>query len=113
MTVKVRGEGDTLLLDLAQYGALWDFAFDLLLMTAYLSIGLGLFNLIPISPLDGSKVLFAFLPDAAYEKLMRYEKYGMLVLLALVWLGVGDNALGMAIYKVYATMINFVFRGIV
>ena len=96
-----------------QYGALWDFAFDLLLMTAYLSIGLGLFNLIPISPLDGSKVLFAFLPDAAYEKLMRYEKYGMLVLLALVWLGVGDNALGMAIYKVYATMINFVFRGIV
>lgn len=45
-----------------QYGALWDFIFDLLLTTAYLSVGLGLFNLIPISPLDGSKVLFAFLP---------------------------------------------------
>ena len=96
-----------------QYGALWDFIFDLLLTTAYLSIGLGLFNLIPISPLDGSKVLFAFLPDSAYEKLMRYEKYGMIALLILVWLGVGDNVLNTAIYNVYAAMINFVFRGIV
>ena len=96
-----------------QYGALWDFIFDLLLTTAYLSIGLGLFNLIPISPLDGSKVLFAFLPDSAYEKLMRYEKYGMIALLILVWLGVGDNVLSTAIYNVYAAMINFVFRGIV
>ena len=83
------------------------------LTTAYLSIGLGLFNLIPISPLDGSKVLFAFLPDSAYEKLMRYEKYGMIALLILVWLGVGDNVLNTAIYNVYAAMINFVFRGIV
>ena len=96
-----------------QYGALWDFIFDLLLTTAYLSVGLGLFNLIPISPLDGSKVLFAFLPDSAYEKLMRYEKYGMIALLILVWLGVGDNVLSTAIYNVYAAMINFVFRGIV
>ena len=96
-----------------QYGALWDFIFDLLLTTAYLSVGLGLFNLIPISPLDGSKVLFVFLPDSAYEKLMRYEKYGMIALLILVWLGVGDNVLSTAIYNVYAAMINFVFRGIV
>ena len=71
------------------------------------------FNLIPIPPLDGSKVLFAFLPDSAYEKLMRYEKYGMIALLILVWLGVGDNVLSTAIYNVYASMINFVFRGIV
>ena len=78
-----------------------------------LGVGLGLFNLIPISPLDGSKVLFAFLPDSAYEKLMRYEKYGMIALLILVWLGVGDNVLSTAIYNVYAAMINFVFRGIV
>ena len=78
-----------------QYGALWDFIFDLLLTTAYLSVGLGLFNLIPISPLDG------------------YEKYGRIALLILVWLGVGDNVLNTAIYNVYAAMINFVFRGIV
>ena len=81
-----------------------------LAMTANMSIGLGLFNLIPISPLDGSKVLFAFLPDAAYEKLMRYEKYGMIVLLVLVWLGVGDNLLSTAIYRVYAFLVNLIVR---
>ncbi len=68
-------------------------------MTAYMSVGLGLFNLIPISPLDGSKVLFAFLPDRAYMTLMRYEKYGMRVLFVLVWLGVGDNILSEGIYQ--------------
>lgn len=87
--------------------------FNFLITTAYLSVGLGLFNLIPISPLDGSKVLFSFLPDAAYETLMRYEKYGMLVLMALVWLGVGDNVLGEAIYNTYVFMVRIVFRGIV
>ena len=52
---------------------------NFLARTAYMSVGLGLFNLIPISPLDGSKVLFAFLPDRTYLTLMRYEKYGMVL----------------------------------
>lgn len=55
--------------------------------TAYLSLALGIFNLLPISPLDGSKVLFSFLPDSAYEKLMRYERYGMIVLILLIATG--------------------------
>ena len=83
-------------------------ALDFLLMTAYMSIGLGLFNLIPISPLDGSKVLFSFLPDRAYMTLMRYEKYGMALLFVLVWLGVGDNILGEGIYRVYSFLVNLI-----
>ena len=83
-------------------------ALDFLLMTAYMSIGLGLFNLIPISPLDGSKVLFSFLPDRAYMALMRYEKYGMALLFVLVWLGVGDNILGEGIYRVYSLLVNLI-----
>lgn len=82
--------------------------FNFLITTAYLSVGLGLFNLIPISPLDGSKVLFAFLPDRAYETLMRYEKYGMVVLLVLVWLGVGDSVLSTAIDGVFAFLVNWI-----
>ena len=81
---------------------------NFLAMTAYMSVGLGLFNLIPISPLDGSKVLFAFLPDRAYMTLMRYEKYGMLVLFVLVWLGVGDNILSEGIYRVYELLVNWI-----
>lgn len=53
---------------------------------AVLSCGLALFNLIPISPLDGSKVLLTVLPDKAYAKAMHYERYGMFVLIALVLL---------------------------
>ena len=88
--------------------ALCSGALDFLLMTAYMSIGLGLFNLIPISPLDGSKVVFAFLPDRAYMTLMRYEKYGMAVLFVLVWLGVGDNILSEGIYRMYELLVNWI-----
>lgn len=52
--------------------------------TAYLSLSLAVFNLIPIPPLDGSKVLFSLIPDESYFKLMRYERYGMILLLVLV-----------------------------
>lgn len=53
--------------------------------TTILSIGLGVFNLIPIPPLDGSKILFSLLPDKAYIELMRYEKYGMILLVVIVF----------------------------
>ena len=62
------------------------FFIRLLQYLAILSISLGLFNLIPIPPLDGSKVLFSFLPDRAYIRLMVLEKYGMFLLIALVFL---------------------------
>ena len=75
--------------------------YGFLVNTALLSVGLGLFNLVPIPPLDGSKVLFALLPERAYYTLMRYERYGMAVLLLLVWLDVGGKYLSNAIYAVY------------
>lgn len=57
---------------------------EMLYLTAYLSTMLAVFNVVPIPPLDGSKVLGAFLSDEAYMKQMRYEKYGMIVLVVLV-----------------------------
>ena len=41
---------------------------------AWLNISLAIFNLIPLPPLDGSRILFAFLPDKAYYKIMKYER---------------------------------------
>lgn len=58
-----------------------------------LNTGLAVFNLIPISPLDGSKILAIILPDAAYLKLMRYERYGMLILIGLLFLNLLDKPL--------------------
>ncbi|MDR2531132.1 MAG: site-2 protease family protein [Oscillospiraceae bacterium] len=49
--------------------------------TMRLSVGLGLFNMIPIPPLDGSKVLFALLPERIYLKILRYERYGYIILI--------------------------------
>lgn len=93
--------GARIFCDVASYTETNQRILDFILMVAILSIGLGLFNLVPIPPLDGSKVLFAVLPDRAYDQLMRYERYGMLVLFALVFFDVGSNALSQAISWVF------------
>ena len=59
---------------------------EMLYITAYLSIALAIFNIIPIPPLDGSKVLFSCISDRSYTELMYYECYGMIILLVLVLL---------------------------
>lgn len=87
--------------DVAAYSETNQRILDYLLMVAVLSIGLGLFNLVPIPPLDGSKVLFAVLPDRAYDWLMRNERYGMLLLFALVFFDVGSNVLSKTIQWVF------------
>lgn len=55
---------------------------------ALLGVGMGLFNLIPLSPLDGSKILFALLPDRIYYQYLRYERFFILAVVLLAWMGV-------------------------
>jgi len=60
------------------------------LMTRYMviiNLGLGIFNLIPIPPLDGSKILYAFLPYRVIVKIVPYEKYLQFAMLLLLWIG--------------------------
>ena len=99
----------SLLSALAPVNAVAAGLFSFCASTAVLSIGLGLFNLVPIPPLDGSKVLFSILPEKAYYTLMRYERYGMAVLLLLVWLDVGGSYLSNAIYEVFRWMAGLFF----
>jgi len=70
------------------------FAYQYLILffeyTAVLSAGLAVFNLFPIPPLDGSKILFCILPDRTYQKLLRYEHFGMILLAALLIIGLLD-----------------------
>jgi len=63
------------------------------LYTAVVSVGLGLFNLIPISPLDGSKIIALVLPDNIYYRLLRYERYGFIVLLVIMYMGAFNGIL--------------------
>ena len=64
-----------------------------LLLTITISIGLMVFNLIPIPPLDGSKILFSVLTPKWYGKLMKFERYGVIILVALLYFGVLDTPL--------------------
>lgn len=65
--------------------------------TAVLSTGLGLFNLIPIPPLDGAKIFYAVLPDKLYRTMLHYERYVRFGVLILAWLGVFSGPLNFCI----------------
>jgi len=48
------------------------------------NIVLGVFNLVPIAPLDGSKILFSFLPERAFSLMLAYEQYSLILLLVFI-----------------------------
>lgn len=73
------------------------FLFTVLNSFMRLNIGLGIFNLIPIPPLDGAKVFGAFLPSDLYFSIMRYERYGFILLIVLLYTGVFNGLLSFSI----------------
>ncbi len=94
----------------AAFGISVDALTAFLVDLAIISIGLGLFNLIPIPPLDGSKVLGAFLPDRIYYQVLRFERYGMIVLFLVLYSGILDGARSTALsYTLYGMIRLFGF----
>ncbi|MEG1526716.1 MAG: site-2 protease family protein [Erysipelotrichaceae bacterium] len=85
------------------------YIYNLLLVTSQISIGLGVFNLIPIPPLDGSKVLFALLPEQLYFKFMQYERYISVALIFVLYLGVLDAPLMMIRNSIANGLLNIVY----
>lgn len=65
----------------------------LCIFIAQINVSLAVFNLIPIPPLDGSRILNAVLPDRVYYKLMRYERYLIWGVFALIYSRVLDRPL--------------------
>ncbi len=53
-----------------------------------MNVYLAIFNLLPIPPFDGSRILFVFLPTRVYFKVMKYERIIQFVILALLWTGI-------------------------
>lgn len=82
------------------------YVYNVLLVTSFLSISLGVFNLIPIPPLDGSKILFAILPEDMYFAYMKYERYGMILLVILLYSGIFSMILSPLTTGIYNGMIT-------
>ena len=68
-----------------------------------INLMLMVFNLLPIPPLDGSKVIAPFLPRAWEEGMMKLEQYGMILVLFFVMFG----------FQIIVPVISFLFRVIV
>ncbi len=64
-------------------------------VAAQINISLAVFNLLPIPPLDGSRILNAFLPDRIYYKIMQYERYIVLIVFALIFMNVLDTPIAL------------------
>ena len=71
------------------------FAARFLQYLVMMDVGLAVFNLLPVPPLDGSRILLAVLPQRLYFGIMKYERVIFVILLAAVWAGVLDGPLSL------------------
>lgn len=79
-----------------------DFISLVLVQLAVVNIGFAVFNLIPFPPLDGSKILGAFLSYQNYNKLLMYERFGFPILMLLSFTGVLGRILSIFTAPLYS-----------
>jgi Zn-dependent protease len=78
--------------------------FSVIWRMIFVNMGLAAFNLIPIPPLDGSKVLYSFLPFNLLKYYYWLEHYGMYILIALIATGVIDFLFDPIAYVLWALL---------
>lgn len=79
---------------------------------AYRNLCFMVFNLIPIPPLDGSKVLGLFLPNSIYYRILQYERYAIILIMFLSISGAFDKIIGTGVNVVLTGMVNLIDLGI-
>ena len=82
---------------------------DILVRSAQISVALAVFNMLPIPPLDGSKVLFSILPDDTYFKLMRIERFGFILLILFIQTNAFRNTIGQATSSIFSFLTEIFF----
>lgn len=71
-----------------------------------INLGLAVFNLIPIPPLDGSKILYAFLPNHLLYRILSYERYIQLGMFVLLWFGVLSGPINTVVMFFFQLFMN-------
>ena len=71
-----------------------------------MNLSLAVFNLLPVPPFDGSRIALLFLPQRLYFKAMKYERYIMLAVLALVFLGLLNTPLSWLVNAMWGVMLR-------
>jgi Zn-dependent protease len=79
---------------------------DLLVFACYINIILALFNLLPVPPLDGSKLLAGLLPIRLRESYMRLGRYGIFIVLPLVYLALKYGVLTMIVEGIFHLLVK-------
>ena len=87
---------------LAAVGEQARWIYNVLYLIVLYNINFAVFNMIPLPPLDGSKVLMSFLPGEWAYKLAGIERYSFLILIVLVF----TNVLGMIIFPIRDVLLN-------
>ncbi len=80
------------------------FVLEMMNDTAYLNIGLAIFNMLPIPPLDGSSIFLALLDGDNYYRFLQYRKYSWLLLFLLMWTNVLGKPLWAAVRWSYTQL---------
>lgn len=75
-------------------------------MVASINIALAIFNLIPLPPFDGSRILFTFLPQKYYFKIMQYEQFIFIGVLVLLCSRVLDSTLKMINDSIFENIVK-------
>lgn len=97
----------SVLLAVPNYGTLLEAILMFLSYTGYLSVGLGMFNLIPVHPLDGSHILALVMPRELARKLQQYQSIILLAIIALVWFGGLNTFISSGQHAVASSAWNF------
>ncbi len=80
---------------------------------ASININLAVFNLLPIPPLDGSRLISVILPDKIYFSIMKYERYIMIAILVLLFTGILTTPLSFLsdlVYRAFDSIVSLPFR---
>ncbi|MEJ8553115.1 site-2 protease family protein [Tepidibacter sp. Z1-5] len=69
-----------------------------------INVGFAVFNLLPIPPLDGSKIILSILPNKLHYYYFKYEHVGSIILVILII----TNSIGIVIYPIYNVILNLI-----